>query len=62
LGVTASLEAGRLVAGLLYGVKSDAVAPLAIAALILLIAAGIASYLPARRAAHLDPMAALREE
>ena len=62
LGVTASLEAGRLVAGLLYGVKSDAVAPLAIAALILLIAAGIASYLPAHRAAHLDPMAALREE
>jgi putative ABC transport system permease protein len=62
LGLGASLAAGRLVAGLLYGVKSYDAAPLAIAAVVLGIATGIAAYLPAHRAAHLDPMAALREE
>jgi putative ABC transport system permease protein len=62
LGLAASLAAGRLVASLLYGVKSYDPAPLAIAAVLLAAATGIAAYLPARRAARLDPMAALREE
>jgi ABC-type antimicrobial peptide transport system permease subunit len=62
LGLGASLAAGRLVASLLYGVKSYDVAPLAIAAVVLGIATGIAAYLPAHRDARLDPMAALREE
>jgi putative ABC transport system permease protein len=62
LGLAASLAAGRLVASLLYGVKSYDPAPLAIAALLLGAATGIAAYLPARRAARLDPMIALREE
>jgi putative ABC transport system permease protein len=62
LGLAASLAAGRLVASLLYGVKSYDPAPLAIAALLLGAATGIAAYLPARRAARLDPMVALREE
>ena len=62
LGLAASLAAGRLVASLLYGIKSYDAAPLAIAALLLGAATGIAAYLPARRAARLDPMAALREE
>jgi predicted permease len=62
LGLAASLAAGRLVASLLYGVKSYDPAPLAIAVLLLGAATGIAAYLPARRAARLDPMVALREE
>jgi len=62
LGLGASLAAGRLVASLLYGVKPHDAAPLAIAAVVLGIATGIAAYLPAHRAARLDPMAALRDE
>ena len=62
LGLAASLAAGRLVASLLYGVKSYDPAPLRIAALLLGAATGIAAYPPARRAARLDPMVALRED
>jgi predicted permease len=62
LGLAASLAAGRLVGSLLYGLKADDTGPMALAALVLTGAAGIAAFLPARRAARLDPMGALREE
>ncbi len=62
LGLTASLVTSRVLASLLYGVTpSD---PLTYAAVALLLAAValLASYLPARRAARVDPVIALRSE
>jgi predicted permease len=62
LGLGVALAAGRLVASLLYGIKPNDPLQLAGAVLILACATAVAAYLPARRAARLDPMAALREE
>ncbi len=61
-GLAVSLGAGRLIASLLYGVRPNDPWQLAGAAILLAAATAIAAYLPARRAARLDPMAALREE
>jgi ABC-type antimicrobial peptide transport system permease subunit len=46
----------------LYEVKPNDPAIIITAISVLAAAAGIAGYLPARRAARLDPMAALRED
>jgi len=62
LGLGVSLAAGRLITSLLYGVQPNDPAQLAAAALMLAAAAALAGFLPARRAARLDPMIALREE
>jgi ABC-type antimicrobial peptide transport system permease subunit len=62
VGVAASLAAGRLIASLLYGVKPADAATLAAAVLVLAASTSLAGYLPARRAARIDPTAALREE
>jgi putative ABC transport system permease protein len=61
-GWVASVAAGRLVGSLLYGVTAGAPRELGAAALVLALATVVAAYLPARRAARLDPMDALREE
>lgn len=62
IGIPLALAATRLIRGLLFGV--GAADPLVIlAASILLIAvATLAGFLPARRAARVDPMIALRHE
>ncbi len=62
VGLAVALGAGRLVASLLYGVRPNDPWQLAGAAILLAAATAVAAYLPARRAARLDPMAALREE
>jgi predicted permease len=62
LGLAASIAAGRLVASLLFGMKANDAAPLALGALLLAAATSLAAYVPAHRAARLDPMTALREE
>jgi len=61
-GVATSLAAGRVIAKLLYGVQiMDASVILTVTVLFLLSAAA-AVFVPARRAASVDPMQALRAE
>jgi putative ABC transport system permease protein len=61
-GLLASLVAMRALASLLYGVTAtDPPTFLAVACVLLAISA-LASAIPARRAARVDPMAALRHE
>ena len=62
LGIPAALFAGHLMTSLLYGVSSyDPVAFLG-AIFALGICATMAGFIPARRAASVDPMKALRTE
>jgi macrolide transport system ATP-binding/permease protein len=62
LGIPASLYAGYLMKVMLYGVNSYDLTALAGAPLILVIFAAIAAFIPARRAASIEPMEALRTE
>jgi predicted permease len=61
-GTLAALEATRLVATFLYGLKPNDPLTIAVAALLMVAAAAVAGYLPARRASRVDPMVALRYE
>lgn len=61
-GVPLVLLSGRLIANQLYGVKPGEPWTIAAAAALMLVVAGIASYLPARRAAGVDPLTALRQD
>jgi macrolide transport system ATP-binding/permease protein len=61
-GLICSIAAATLIRGLLFGVRAwDAATFVAVSAL-LAISAMLASYIPARRAAQVDPMVALRYE
>lgn len=62
IGLVAALALGRAAEGLLFGVSANDPAPFAAIVLILSAVALGASYLPARRAARMDPMATLRSE
>ncbi len=62
LGLPLALAAGRLVANQLYGLKASDPFTLSAALTLLVAAASLAAYLPARRAMHVDPMVALRYE
>ena len=62
VGLGAALGIGRLIASLLYGLKAWDPATLAGAAGLLAVTALAASWIPARRAAGVDPMIALRHE
>ena len=62
IGVAAALAGGRLVKSLLFGLQANDPVHLGGAAAVLAVAALAAAYVPARRAARIDPMAALRDE
>jgi len=62
LGIPASVYAGYLMKSLLYGVGSYDAWALAGAPLMLVVCAAAAGFIPARRAASVDPMKALRTE
>jgi predicted permease len=62
VGLGAALATTRFVSGLLYGLTPTDPATLSLAVLVLVIVAALAGYLPARRAARVDPLVALRCE
>jgi ABC-type antimicrobial peptide transport system permease subunit len=61
-GAILTIAAGQPVKSLLFGLQPNDAGTLALAILLLAIVTQAASYLPARRAAGLEPTAALREE
>jgi macrolide transport system ATP-binding/permease protein len=61
-GLACSVGAATLIRGLLFGVRAWDAATLVTVAMVLAISALLASYIPARRAAKVDPMVALRYE
>ncbi|MCI0389073.1 MAG: ABC transporter permease [Acidobacteria bacterium] len=62
IGLAGALGLTRFLSGLLYGVKpGDPLTLIAVSSLLMAVAL-LASYIPARQAANVDPLAALREE
>ena len=61
-GLMLALALGRVLAGFLYDVRPVDAAVLSIAILLLAVVSLLACYLPARKAARVDPMIALRYE
>ena len=62
LGVLGALAAARLMAGLLYGVSPTDLPTLLGVTAVLAAATAVANWVPARRAARVDPLVALRAE
>lgn len=62
IGLGLAIAATRLIASMLYGLKPTDPLTIAVAILSMMAVAALAGYLPARRAARVDPMVALRHE
>jgi ABC-type antimicrobial peptide transport system permease subunit len=62
ISVPVALAASKLVKSFLFGTEPNDPATLAVAGAVLLSAAIVAGYVPARRASRIDPLAALRHE
>jgi predicted permease len=62
MGLILAYASAHLLARFLYGVKPQDLSTMAAVTLLLLVSGFVAAYLPARKAAHVDPMLALRGE
>jgi ABC-type antimicrobial peptide transport system permease subunit len=62
IGLAASLATTHLVSTLLFGLMPTDPTTIALATLLMIGVAALAGYLPARRAAQIDPIVALRHE
>jgi putative ABC transport system permease protein len=62
VGLAGSFGIGRVMRGMWYGIGSLDPIAFAVVAAVLLMSALLACYFPARRAAQVDPMAALRQD
>ena len=62
IGLAVALPATRLISRQLYGLNPDDAITVSLATLLLALVAILAGYIPARRAAKVDPMVALRYE
>lgn len=62
LGIAAAIASSRVIEGLLFGIERSDTASLLVTAVVILCTAVIAAFLPARRAASIDPAVMLREE
>ena len=62
IGLGAALASTRLIASWLYGLTPNDPLTIGLSSLLVLAVAALAGYLPARRAARVDPMEALRHE
>jgi predicted permease len=62
IGLPCALAASHLIGHLLFGVSANDPSTLGAVALALVATAGVAGYVPARRAMRVDPMVALRHE
>jgi ABC-type antimicrobial peptide transport system permease subunit len=61
-GLAAAMATTRLVSTLLFDLTPNDPTTIAMATLLMIVVAALAGYLPARRAANVDPMIALRHE
>ena len=62
VGTIGAIAATRAIASMLFDVTATDLPTFVGTAALLVIAAGVATYIPARRAAAVDPMIALRSE